>query len=248
MWRHIVLLAALLTPTIALAAADPRDGDIEDIRLGMPASALSTERYMEFACGTAGGPPGRALAGWVDFAACPRDKSTGLHEVAFRFDDEAEYIARARRDTEWLGRYGGTRLAGQPVLLSLLFDDAGIVRGMRIVSDDRADVVDRKTANLFGLRLMQRYDEDGWTCIDRPPSAGRTPIGGTYLDRDCTKIFNGDRTLSLNIRQFRRAGQRGLDPNGNYAPGQFENSVRLDIVALPAASGQSPPGRGDIPE
>lgn len=225
-------LLLLIVPGLALAAPDPRDGDIEDIRLGMQSAELSSERYMEFACGTAGGPAGRALAGWNDFATCPRDKATGLFEVAFRFDDEAEFIARARRDTEWLGRFAGTKLAGQPVLLSVLFDDAGLVAGMRIVSDDRADVVDRKTANLFGLRLMQRYDENDWSCIDRPPSAGRTPIGGTYLDRDCTKTYNGDRTLSLKIRQFRRLGQRGVDANGNYAPGQFENSVRLDILAL----------------
>lgn len=225
-----LVLLALAGP--ALAAADPKDGDVDNIRLGMTAADVPVTGYMEFACGTGGGPPGKALSGWSDYATCPPDKATGLHEIAFRFDDEAEYIARARRDTEWLGRYAGTRLAGQPVLLSLLFDDHGVVAGMRIISDDRAEVTDRKTANLFGLRLMQRYDDEGWSCIDHPPADGRTSIGGTYVDRDCTKAYNGDRTLALQVRQYRRLGQRGLDGNGNFAPNQFENSVRLDILAI----------------
>jgi hypothetical protein len=115
----------------------------------------------------------------------------------------------------------------------VLFDDAGTVSGIRIVTDDRADIADRKTANLFGLRIMNRYDPKGWTCIDKPPAGGRTSIGGTYVDRRCTETFNGDRQLTLQISQYRRQGQSGVGINGEYLPGAFENQVRVDILALP---------------
>lgn len=216
----------------AHAADNPLNGDIWDIKLGTPVADLSTDRYFDFACGTAGGPPGLKLDSWTAFATCPGEADTGLHEVYFRFDDEAEYVARAHRNVDAIETLAGTKLAGQDVIVSVLVGDTGIVDGMRIVSDDRAGATRRKTANLLGLRLMNRYDPDGWTCIDMPPSQGRTSIGGAYIDRRCEEIFNNDRRLVLQIAQYRRADETGVDREGNYMPGEFANTARLDIYAL----------------
>jgi hypothetical protein len=229
----VLLLALALASAPVQAADDPRNGDIGDIKLGLQASQLSTDKYMDFACGTNGGPPGVPLANWTDFAKCKEEADSGLHEVYFRFDDELEYIARAHRNADAIDRYGGTKLADQPVVVSVLFDDAGMVKGMRIVTDDRAEIADRKTANLFGLRIMNRYDPEAWTCIDKPPSGGRTPIGGVYVDRKCTETFNGDRQLTIQFSQYRRRGQTGVGTNGEYLPDAFENQVRVDILTLP---------------
>lgn len=228
-----LLLAFELVSAQTRAADDPLNGDIGDIKLGMQASQLSMDKYMDLACGTNGGPPSVPLSSWTDFPKCKAEADSGLHEVYFRFDDELEYIARAHRNADAIDRYGGTKLADQPVVVSVLFDDTGKVIGVRIITDDRADIADRKTANLFGLRIMNRYDPKGWTCIDKPPAGGRTSIGGTYVDRRCTETFNGDRQLTLQFSQYRRQGQSGVGINGEYLPGAFENQVRVDILALP---------------
>ncbi len=60
-----------------------------------------------------------------------------MREVAARFDDEDEYVAKALGEPAYAGRQTGTRVAGHPVVLSALFDDGGILRGIRMMSDPR---------------------------------------------------------------------------------------------------------------
>jgi len=71
--------------------------------------------------------------------SAPWDQTTGLHEVWFRYDDEREYIARARRSELLVRQYSANTLAGQPIITSLLINDAGLVEGYRIVTDPRAE-------------------------------------------------------------------------------------------------------------
>ena len=68
---------------------------IWDVVLGQPVSQVPKSAVGEIACGTAGGPPGVMLGSLEDFATCPPEPS-GLHEVAFSYDDEQDYIAMAR--------------------------------------------------------------------------------------------------------------------------------------------------------
>jgi hypothetical protein len=61
-----------------------------------------------------------------------------LREVAARFDDEDEYVAKALGELAYAAQRTGTLVAGRPVVLSALFDDDGILRAIRMVSDPRA--------------------------------------------------------------------------------------------------------------
>jgi len=89
MHRHSWLLAAALAVGLGLGGARAQElaTKIWDIKLGTPIAALPLEQFVDPACGTNGGPPSRVLAGFADFALCPLDKATGLHEIWFRYDD-----------------------------------------------------------------------------------------------------------------------------------------------------------------
>src|SRR4051812_48661924 len=94
----VPLAAATLFASSALAADD---GDLYapslwDLTLGAHASDLPLEEFGGYACGTNGGPPSTPVIGWLDYAKCPKETTTGLHEVYFKYDNEPEYIARAK--------------------------------------------------------------------------------------------------------------------------------------------------------
>src|SRR5438876_577449 len=83
-----------------------------------------------FACGSNGGPPRQQLSGFGDFGRC-RAEANGLREVYFEYDDEYEYIARARDLPREISRWAGTTEAGFPVVVSGLFNDNGVLKGIR---------------------------------------------------------------------------------------------------------------------
>jgi hypothetical protein len=186
--------------------------------------------FGEFACGSNGGPPREPLRGWSDFNKC-RAEETGLHEVYVRFDDQQEYIAKALDDASLSKRAAGTRIAGFPVILSVLFDESGTVQGIRIVTDPRAPLQDRRVGQLLRLRIMTHYGEEGWVCTDLPADPGETPVGRIFVKTRCEKAMAGKR-LVLQARLLRKPGQSDYDPvTGDYMPGQFESTTRLDILA-----------------
>src|SRR5215471_14394870 len=90
--------AAFIVLGAALGRAEQpsRTPDIWSLKLGAPASALPGKDFIDYACGSDGGPPQQPLAGWSDYGKCPPEPS-GLREVYFRYDDELEYRARAHR-------------------------------------------------------------------------------------------------------------------------------------------------------
>ncbi|HEX3209571.1 MAG TPA: hypothetical protein VHQ91_09345 [Geminicoccaceae bacterium] len=203
---RIMMLAggAALLAGLALSASaadNPLEGDLRDLRVGMTVAELPAEGYTGFACGRDGAKPGPALGGWAEFARCPADPN-GLHEVAFAF---------APSPLAPLGdRWEGTKVAGHPVIPSLLIDDRGVVQGLRIVTDPEARYYQRKAAYLFGIRVMGRYGRDGWQCIEAKPGEGKAPIGGMFINRRCEKIFH-DRRLILDTELYRAAGQEGQE-------------------------------------
>jgi hypothetical protein len=246
-WRKGVrLLAGLLSAAaLALAVTVPARADFEpefrELGLGVSAATLGTEGYEGFACGTNGGPPGLTLAGWADFAKCPAEPVTGLHEVY------AEYGTRIGRISEmfreqfgeelWLQQYGGTRMANFPVVLSLLFDDEGIARGFRVVTDTRAAIEDRGRAYLLRQRVMPIYGDDGWDCLDRPPKPGETGVGDVFINQVCRKTLDG-KYVRIETHFFRRPGQTGVDINGQFVPGEYDSLTRWEVfdASLPASS------------
>jgi hypothetical protein len=206
----IVALVCALGAGPARAADDPLEGDLRDLRVGMRVAELPAEGYVDLSCG---GESGAALASWAEFTRCPQD-ADGLHEVAFAF---------AESPLAELGdRWEGTKVAGHPVIPSLLIDEAGLVQGIRIVTDPDTRLYLKKKAFLLGIRVMGRYGRDGWTCTEAEPGAGRTPVGGMFIDRHCEKVFH-DRRLILETDLYRTAEQQGQE---------FTGATRLEIFKI----------------
>ena len=151
-WSICLAGPALALMTLAAAAqaqnqnADP--GEIHGLKLGLRAQTMIMDEWGELDCGSNGGPPRQKLDERADFKTC-RAETSGLHEVAARFDDEAEYIGKALDDPLFASQQTGTRVAGHPVILSALFDDDGTLRGIRFVSDPRASPPERRMAHLL---------------------------------------------------------------------------------------------------
>ena len=216
----------------ATAPAQPLPPKIWDIELGIPVGELPLNDFVDPACGTNGGPPARVLKGFDEFALCPVEPSTGLHEVWFRYDDEMEYVARARRSGVLIRQYQANSLAGQPITTSFLIDDAGRVQGYRIVNDPRADAATRidafNIADLFkGIAGM------GVPCIDLPPAEGERPINDIFIKQVCEQK-TGDKVVRLESHRYYKPGQYAVDPNENRAiENQFESSARLEVYRPP---------------
>jgi len=238
--RHHQLAAgiAVFASMLALAsffaiapvhAQKPDTGEIHGLKLGLKAPTMTMEGFGELACGSNGGPPRQRIDDWTGFGKCPAEPS-GLHEVYARFDDEAEFIGRAIDDPLYAGSRTGTRVAGHPVILSVLFDDAGVLRGLRFVSDPRASPVERRMAQLLRLAIINHYDPADWSCTDLPAEPGETPVGGIFIKQHCEKT-TPERRMSLDARFLRKPGQSDIDPaTGDYTSGQFESSTRFELL------------------
>jgi hypothetical protein len=227
-WLLAGTLIAMLAsaPVQAQHRRDP--GEIRGLKLGLEAQSMSLDGFGDLACGSNGGPPRQKLDGWSDFGKC-RPEPNGLYEVAARFDDEDEYIGRAIDEPRYAHGRTGPRVAGHPVILSVLFDREGVLRGLRFISDPRAAPHERRMAHLLRLAVINRYEPDGWTCTDFPPAPGESPVGGVFIKQRCEKA-TPERHLSVETRFLRKPGQSDNDPvTGEYRPSAFESSTRFEI-------------------
>jgi hypothetical protein len=228
--RCSLLLAAALAAGLGFGGARAQElaTKIWDIKLGTPVAALPLDQFVDPACGTNGGPPSRVLAKFADFALCPPDKATGLHEVWFRYDDELEYVARARRSEIMIRLYQANSLGGQPIITSLLIDDAGLVEGYRIVNDPRAAGGTRIDA--YGLvEMFKGMVAPGLDCTDLPPAEGERPIEDLFVKQSCTAKADGVVT-KIEARRYYRPGQFVVNPNSNrITENEFESSARLEV-------------------
>ncbi len=151
---------------------------------------MPLDQFVDPACGTNGGPPARVLKSFAEFGQCARERTTGLHEVWFRYDDEMEYIARARRSDIMIRQYQANSLAGQPIITSLLIDDAGLLQGYRIVNDPRVE--GRTRVDAFGLAdLFKGIAGLGLNCTSLPLAEGERPIDDWYAKEICEKSGDG---------------------------------------------------------
>jgi hypothetical protein len=238
-------LACLMGTVFTLSMADhaaaqrlrPEDvGEIRGLKLGMAAADMEENDFGEFYCGANGGAPRQRIADWTENTKC-RTEPTGLREVLVRFADHIELYARANEQENLLKRFSGTRVAGQQVLLSVLFDDAGISRGIRMITDPRAPVGERRAGHMFRFSIFQRYGEAEWKCVDLPAAEGETPVAGVWVKVDCEKQMP-DKHLLIQSRFFRKAGQRDMDVvNNEPTIGQFESSTRFEILDPSAKRG-----------
>ena len=229
--RAILAVAAFLVLSANIACADdaPTRADVWTLKLGTPASALSSDAFVDYACGNNGGPPQQALTGWSEYQKCQAEPN-GLREVYFRYDDELEYWAKAHRARTLIAQYAGTKVADFPVILSGLFDANGVLAGLRIVTDPQASPQDRKQAYTLTNFFKARYGNDGWDCVDTPPAPGESPVGTLYINRRCTKLVKGDMRAVLETRFLRKPGQAEFSGSGKLTVGQFESSSRLELL------------------
>src|SRR5690606_18569766 len=118
---------------------------------------------------THGGPPSIKLAGFTDFMKC-KPEANGLREVYFRYDDEYEYWARANELELETQLFSGTRLFDYPVIMSLLFDEDGAVRGVRVITDPRVGDAERGRREFWTMAnfVKIRFGPDNWNCRDLP--------------------------------------------------------------------------------
>jgi len=231
--RYLIL--TLLLADTAFGQQSPRAGapTIWDVRPGIPVGDLPEDDFVDPACGTNGGPPGLRIAGFEEFAKC-RAEPSGLREIWFRYDDEAEYIARAARDPDAIARSNAMLVLGQPVILSLLVDGGGLVQGFRIFTDPHAEADVRADAYTLAFAFKTQFGPAGWDCQDSPPAAGETAIAGTFVKQQCRKIA-GRQRITVESRHYYKSGQAPLDPNtGLSTVNQFESSARIESVNVEA--------------
>jgi uncharacterized protein YjbI with pentapeptide repeats len=219
------LLAALIAAPAYAQEPPPR---IWDMAFGTHVDDLPAREFVDPACGSNGGPAGAALAGFGEFARCPAD-AAGLHEITFIYDDTLEYVAEAVRNPALVARYRANAVNQQPVIVSLLVDAAGYVRGWRIFTDPRADEAVRYDAYLISAPLRARFGT-GWQCTDLPRLDGETPIEGTYVKQHCEKAIDGGRA-SVDARLFYRPGQTLVDRfTGLPTVNAFESRASIEVL------------------
>src|SRR5260370_26171002 len=161
--QSIVAVLLLLGATMPRAEETPTRAEIWSLKLGTPVSALPRDAFVDYACGSNGGPPQQALTGWSDYAKCLPEPN-GLREVYFRYDDELESWSKAPRARTLIAQYAGTKVLDFPVILSGLFDAGETLAGLRIVTDPQANPQDRKQAYTLTNFFKARYAGDGWDC------------------------------------------------------------------------------------
>ena len=118
------------------------------------------------------------------------------------------------------------------MILSVLFDDGGMLRGLRFVSDPRAAPLERRMAHMLRLAVINRYGAGGWNCTDLPAAEGETPVGGVFVKQRCDKT-TAERYLTVEAHFLRKPGQSDTDPaTGEYRAGPVRELDPLRGVRL----------------
>lgn len=213
---------------------------IWDVSLGEPVTQVPETAVGEIACGTDGGPAGFALASFADFMSCPPEPS-GLREVEFNYDDEQDYIARAL-ELEYKFLQGGTSVYAHPVVLSLLVDEAGLVQGRRIVTDNRVADEVRRTQFTLSRNLKAQYDDWSLDCADIPMAEGEMPVGDQFVHELCTgQSPDGGTLIAFEATYLRKRGQRAIDQDTQVVnTGYFESQTRYEEVLVPYTPSLAP--------
>lgn len=240
--RAWLVCAALFGAIVGAQAANAQSDSIKirlwQLELGTPVTELPPQ-YLDPHCGTNGGPPSIRLSDWSEYVLCPPDRTTGLHEVWFTEDDETEYVGRAYRSLGFNpGPSSANVLFNHKVIYSLLVDDDGLVQGYRAVTDSRESTDYRYDAEFVGEALRNVYGYSDFTCTDREPAEGESPVDGRYVNELCVAETDG-KYITIERHFFRKPGQQVFDPVSRQATeGYFESSARLEVISADLVSEQ----------
>lgn len=227
---------------------------LQNLKLGATLDQMPAWlEFRSYACGSNGGPPLRKIHGWEEFRLCKADEY-GLHEVYFEYDNEAEYILRAR-DNPRVVKFVGTTEQSFPIVASALFSDDGVLRGLRMVTDPRADYTADQFFDLADLRTRNDFyllgpfvagqvginpAED---CVRSPLAEGESEVGNIFIKLDCERVEDGVRYI-LKTRYYRKVGQNARDPRtGEMTEGQYESSTVFEKYQV----GYGPPAGTELP-
>ncbi|MFO1185248.1 MAG: pentapeptide repeat-containing protein [Bauldia sp.] len=228
----LALVAALfaLQARSAEVVPFPHIPSVWDLELGRHARELSTDYYVAFACGTNGAPASLPLKDWTEFAKCPARGEPRLHEVQFRYDDEAEYRARALNQRTVVSAIGGTKVSQVAAVLSGLFDDDGFLAGLRIITDPRGASPDERLEGIaLRTALLGRIPETAWQCESEPLTDEENPIGNVAIKERCIGTYNGT-SFRLQTDFYRKVGEYAVDPRtGMISRGLFRGDVHFEM-------------------
>lgn len=234
-------LAGLPGSAVAQNALVEPDFAIWDVKLGQPVTAVPDSAAAIIACGTNGGPLSIELKSFGDWAQCTPEAS-GLREIAFTYDDEKDYIARAL-ELEYRALAGGTSVYAHPVVVSILVDDKGISQGIRIVTDDRAKDSDRRVAVVLSKNFQARFSPWNLVCQDIPMQEGEQKVGTEFIHQRCTGT-NPDgsgQTVFIEGSYLRKKGQEGLSLDTQQVnTGYYQSETRLELVNPPYLPSEGP--------
>ena len=241
----VLLMVAALTGLAGTAASQELGVEptfsIWDVQLGQPVSEVPDGAAAIIACGTNGGPTSIELKSFGDWEQCTPEAS-GLREVAFVYDDEQDYIARAL-ELEYRALRGGTSMYARPVVVSILVDDKGVAQGIRVVTDDRASDNDRRLAVVLIENLQARFSPWHLDCQDIAMRPGEQPVGTRFVHELCTGSNpdgSGQRVL-IEGSYLRKKGQEGLNlETQKVNTGYFESKTRLEVVNSPYSPSEGP--------
>jgi hypothetical protein len=216
MMRCSFLLAACVAVALPAAtqAADMRQTDVRQIRVGLPLDEKSAAGLKGFACAV---PDAPAISGWSEYRQCPAN-AAGLREMRFEFEEDKQLA-------QFADRWEGTKIAGHPVVLTMAVTDTGTIDALRIVTDAEASPYLKKKAYLLSLRVREHYGMEGWACADLPRDPGEAEIGGMFVKQQCSKTIEG-RSLKMLTKLFRGAGQDGKT---------YEDSVSVEVTRASAS-------------
>jgi len=192
--RLVGLAAGLTLAAGNVQAAANQSGDIRDFTVGLKVSELPEEGYENFTCVDEAGNPVGEIGGWSDYRDCPPVGAKGLREVRFEYDDEGVRY----EDLE------GTAIAGHPVLISLAFNDDGLVEGIRVRTDPEAVMYHRRKAYMLRVAILARYGQQGWDCEALPLGPGESQVGTFHIKEICTREEDG-RRLEMETHMHRVA-------------------------------------------
>ena len=203
---------------------------IWDVKIGSPISNLSDTSVSDIACGTNGGPMSLVISSFEKFSKC-RSEDSGLFEIAFTYDDEEQYIAKAL-NIQTNSMTEVTTVLAHRVIPSILVSSDGIIKGIRIMTDSRVPARDRARAITLGRTFENKYKGWNLNCSDSPLSDDELQISSHHIKKTCTGESNKlNLKLRLDIRYLRKKGQTGINKNTQKINrGYFESYTRLEII------------------
>jgi hypothetical protein len=243
----VLVCCAALSAAEVPGAARAQDAAVEpvltiwDVKLGHPVTDVPDSAAAIIACGTNGGPISIELKSFGDWAQCTPEAS-GLREITFTYDDEKDYIALAL-ELEYRALSGGTSVYAHPVVLSILVDDKGLAQGIRIVTDDRANDRDRRTAVTLSKNFRGQFKAWALGCQDIPMKDGEQKVGDMFTHLRCTGT-NPDgsgQQLLIEASYLRKKGQEGLSRDTQQVnKGYYQSQTRLELVNPPYSPSEAP--------